>query len=124
MVQIITTTKHSGSTDGLQILVTATATLGTVIHTSTNLTGDNFDEIWIFADNSDATERLLTIEFGGVSDPGNIFEKNIAALGTPATDGPQMIIPGLRLQNSLVVTAFASVGSVIKLSGWINEIRV
>ena len=122
MVQTITKNDLSGSTNGLQILVAATATAGTLIHTAVSGTTD-FDEIWIFADNSFPSAVLLTIEYGGVSDPGNIIEVNIPALGTASTDGLRVIIPGLILRNSLVVRAFAGTTNVIKLSGWVNEIR-
>lgn len=109
----------SGSTNGLQILVVATATAGTLIHTADATAKD---EIWIWADNSDGTDRLLTIEWGGVSDPANIIEVTIPALGTAATDGPALIIPGWILTNSLVVRAFASAASVIKINGHVNRI--
>ncbi len=108
----------SGSSNGLQVKVVATATAGTLIHTA-HATAK--DEIWIYADNSDVT-RLLTIEFGGVADPDNIIEVNLPALGTASTDGLILIIPGLILSNSLVVRAFASNASVIKLSGYVNRI--
>ena len=58
----------SGSTDGRMILVAQTATPGTLIHTANAVTGaDNYDEVWLWAVNSDATNRKLTIEWGGVS---------------------------------------------------------
>ena len=45
----------SGSTDGRGILVTATATAGTLIHTG-SATATTLDEIWLYAVNSDAAD--------------------------------------------------------------------
>jgi hypothetical protein len=42
----------SGSTDGRMIKVAATATAGTTIHTG-SATATTFDEIWLYAVNSD-----------------------------------------------------------------------
>ena len=40
----------SGSSDGEMILVTATSTVGTTIHTSTNqVSASRYDEVWLFA---------------------------------------------------------------------------
>ena len=57
--------KLSGSTNGRGIAVTATATLGTTIHTAH---ATALDEIWLYAANIDSTARILTVEFGGVAD--------------------------------------------------------
>ena len=111
-------TKLSGSTDGLPIKVAATATTGTTIHTSTSSTTDgDYDEIWIWAFNSSSSAVLLTIEFGGTSDPDQIIEITI-----PSQEGLFPIIPGLILQNSKAVTAFAGTANVITLSGFVNRI--
>ena len=56
----------SGSTDGRGILVTATATAGTLIHTG-SATATTLDEIWLYAVNSDAADVKLTLEWGGVT---------------------------------------------------------
>ena len=61
----------SGSTNGLGILVAATATLGTTIHTAVAGTSD-YDEITLYAVNNDTVERELTIEWGTATAYGNI----------------------------------------------------
>jgi hypothetical protein len=51
---------------GRMIKVAQTATAGTTIHTG-SATATTFDEVWLYAVNSDTTNRKLTIEWGGVS---------------------------------------------------------
>lgn len=106
----------SGSTNGKSIKVAATSTPGTTIHTAVTGT-DDFDEIWIYAFNSDVSPVLLTIEFGGTTDPDDIIEITI-----PSQMGEVLIIPGLLLQNSLSVKAFADTANVITINGFVNRI--
>ena len=106
----------SGSTNGRPIKVVAVATAGTAIHTAVAGTSD-FDEVWLWCWNSDAIDRLLTIEFGGVSDPDDLIEVNI-----PSQQGLVLVVPGLVLQNGLVVGAFAAAANVIVITGFVNRI--
>ena len=50
----------SGSTNGKNIEVAATASAGTTIHTAVAGTSD-MDEIWLYACNTDSSDRKLTI---------------------------------------------------------------
>ena len=102
--------KFSGGTDGKNIKVAATATAGTLLHTSH---ATALDRIWLWAQNSDTTDRKLTIEFGGVATPDDLIEKTITAEG-----GPKLIIPGWILTNSLIVRAFAATANVILINGY------
>lgn len=104
----------SGSTDGRNIKVVATATAGTTIHTAH---ASNKDEIWLWAQNTDTTDRKITIEFGGTTAPDDLIEYTV-----PAEDGMYLIIPGLVLTNSLVVKAFAATANVIVVNGYVNRI--
>ena len=106
----------SGSTNGKQIKVAATATAGTTIHTAVSGT-TNLDEIWLYAVNSSASSVKLTIEWGEASAPDGNIEVTI-----PAEDGYMLIVPGLLLQNGLVVKAFASTANVILINGYVNKI--
>ena len=108
--------KLSGSTNGKGIKVAAVATLGTTIHTAIAGATD-WDEIWLYAFNSDSASRDLTIEWGGASAPDDQIKCSI-----PALSGLQLVVPGLLLQNSLVVTAFASLTNVITIHGFVNRI--
>lgn len=104
----------SGSTNGKQIKISATATAGDTIHTA-HATAK--DEIWIYAVNSSAVDVKLTIEWGEATAPDGNIEYTV-----PAEDGLKIIIPGLILSNSLVVKAFAGTTNVILISGYVNRI--
>jgi len=105
-----------GSTDGRPILVVATATPGTLIHTA-QADAANEDEIWLWAMNSDPASLKLTLEFGGVTDPDDLIEQLI--LGE---DGLHLICPGLSLRNALLVRAFAETTNLLTIVGFVNRI--
>jgi len=114
-----TYSKHllSGSTNGKNISVTGNATGSAVtVHTATSGTS-NLDEIWLYATNTSAAAVVLTIEMGGTTDQDDLIEVSIAA-----DSGMTLIIPGLLLQNSLVVKAFAASTDVININGYVNRI--
>ena len=112
-----TKTLLSGSTNGKAIKVAATATAGTTIHTAVSGTS-SLDEIWLYAHNSSASTVKLTLEWGEATAPDGNIEINIGAEGT----GLVLVSPGLLLQNSLVVKAFAATANVITLTGYVNRI--
>jgi hypothetical protein len=107
----------SGSTNGKAIKVAATATAGTTIHTAVSGTA-SFDEVWLYAHNSSATSVKLTLEWGEATAPDGNIEINIGAEGT----GLVLVSPGLLLQNSLVIKAFAATANVVTLTGYVNRI--
>ena len=109
--------KLSGSTNGKNVKVVATATAGTTIHTAPATTGDNWDEVWLYACNTDASDVKLTIEYGGTTSPDDLTEVTISA-----ESGWTLVIPGLLLQNSLVIKAFAGTTNVIEVNGYVNRI--
>ena len=111
-----TRAKLSGSTDGKPIKITATATAGTTIHTAH---ASALDEIWAWASNIDSTDRTITIEFGGTTDPDHLLVKTLTI---PANSPPIPVITGQILTNSLVCAVFASSASKIQISGYINRI--
>lgn len=106
----------SGSTQGKQIKVGATATPGTLIHTAVSGTTD-LDEIWLYAVNSSASAVKLTIEWGEASAPDGHIEVTLAA-----EDGYQLVVPGMLLQNGLTVNAFAGTTNVVLINGYVNRI--
>ena len=106
--------KLSGSTNGRGIKVVQTSTLGTTIHTAH---ATALDELWLWAVNSDSTDRKLTIEFGGVSSPDDLIEVTI-----PAEAGLMLVVPGIHLTGSVVVTAFAAAANVVMIHGFVNRI--
>ena len=109
----------SNSTDGKGILVVATATAGTTIHTGPTNTA-HFHEVWLCAVNSSATAVKLTIEWGEATAPNGNIEFTV-----PAESGLYLLVPGLPLQGNataLVVKAFAATASVVVIHGFVNEI--
>lgn len=107
----------SGSTNGRNIKVTGTSS-GTAVTVHTAVSGtSSLDEVWIYAVNSSTPDQLLTIEFGGTTNPDDTIEKTI-----PGNTGLSIVVPGLLLQNSLEVTAFAAAANVINLNGFVNRI--
>jgi hypothetical protein len=112
-----TKTLLSGSTNGKAIKVVQTATAGTTIHTAVSGTS-SLDEIWLYAHNSSASAVKLTLEWGEATAPDGNIEINIGAEGT----GLVLVAPGILLQNSLVVKAFAATANVITLTGYANRI--
>lgn len=111
-----TKSKLSGSTNGRAIKVVATGTPGTLIHTAV-AGAVNYDEIWLWAFNSDTVDRKLTIEYGGVAAPDDDLEITV-----PAEGGPIIIVPGWVLQNGLIVRAFCATANVVMIGGFVNGI--
>lgn len=114
-------TKLSASTDGKAIKVAATVTAGTLIHTANSSAtpgaGGTWDEIWLSAFNSSASAVVLTIEFGGPTAPDQNIVQTI-----PPQSGLALVIPGLILQNSATVKAFAGTTNVVTVIGYVNRI--
>lgn len=118
MSTTITKTLLSGSTNGRQIKVAATATPGTTIHTATSTSGQ-MDEVWLWAVNSDTSNRKLTVELGGTTSPDDTIEVTI-----PAESGLVLVVPGLVLNGGVVIRAFAATADVVLISGFVNRIAV
>lgn len=114
----VTKRKFSGSTDGRNVVVVATASVGTTIHTAvTGTVTGTWDEVWIWATNIDSVSRLLTIQFGGTTSGVDNIPITI-----PPNAGPVLVVPGWILQNGSVVRAFGAAASIIMLSGYVNAI--
>lgn len=105
--------------DGLGILVAATATAGTAIHTA-SATATTVDEIWLYAYNNDSSSILLTIEYGGVTAPKDVIKQTLTA-----QSGLVLVVAGLLVQGNAtpkVIRAFAATGSQISIFGYVNRI--
>lgn len=106
----------SGSTNYRQIKVAATATAGTLIHTGVSGTSDS-DEVYLQATNNDTVSRTVTLEWGGVSSPDDLF-----TITLPAKSGLTPLVKGNCIQNGLVIRAFASAANVVCIQGYVNRI--
>ena len=121
MAKTFTKTKLGQSTDGKAVLVVATATAGTLIHTGPSL-ATTIDEVWLYAVNTSASAVKLTIEWGEATAPDGNIEQTI-----PAESGLYLISAGLILLYSgstTTINAFASVTNVIGIYGYVNRIAV
>lgn len=103
----------SGSTDGKSIKVTGTDSgSADTIHTA--IAGSSgFDEVWLWAFNNDTTTRTLMILVDG---------QETAAVGITAKTGLFVILPGIPVNNTKLVKAYASVANMIYISGYVNRI--
>ena len=104
----------SGDANGEGILVAATATAGTTIHTTTS--GTTFDEIWLYATNNDVSAVNLTIEFG------NTTATLVIQQSIPSKTGLTVVVPGLILDASKTVKAFAGSANKVVIFGYVNRI--
>ena len=108
----------SGSTNGRVIPVAATATAGTLIHTATS-ESSGFDEVYLWVSNVTASDATLTLEWGGVTDPGDHLVK---AVVIPAKSPPIPIATGQVLKGGLVLRAFSGTASALNVGGYVNRI--
>lgn len=105
--------------DGLGILVAATATAGTAIHTASTTT-TTIDELWLYAYNNHSADILLTVEFGGVTAPKDVIKQTITT-----QSGLLLVVAGLVIQGNAtakVVRAFAGTANQISVFGYVNRI--
>lgn len=110
--------KLSGSTDGRAILVVATASAGTTIHTAvTGVVSGTWDEVWLYAYNSSATGVLLTVQFGGTTAINDDIKVTV-----PGQAGRMLVVSGEVLQNGSIVRAYAATANVITIGGYVNAI--
>ena len=109
----------SNSTDGKGVLVAATATAGTLVHTGPTNTA-HLHEVWLYAVNSSASDVKLTIEWGEATAPNGNIEYTVKA-----ENGLYLIVPGLLLKGNataLTIKAFAATTNVIVVHGYVNVI--
>lgn len=100
-----------GNANGGWLTITDTATLGETLHTAH---ATAIDEIWLWAWNESVDGVLLTIEWGAATEPMPIV--------IPPKEPPMLIIPGLPMTGSDVLSAFAATASVVTVHGYVNRI--
>lgn len=109
----------SGSTSGRPISVADTATPGTIIHTA--VAGSTaFDEVYIWASNVSAVAQVLTIEWGGVTDPVSHIVKGYSIA---ANSPPMPIAVGQCVNGGVVIRAFSGNANTINVTGFVNRIQ-
>jgi len=108
----------SSSANGQGILIAATATAGTLIHTGSTTVTD-LDEVWLWAVNSGSTDTKLTIEWLTATATDNI------EVTIPYESGLYQVIPGLLVKGvatPLEIRAFAANANIIMIHGFVNSI--
>lgn len=108
----------SGSTDGKPIVVAATATPGTTLHTAVSGT-TAFDEVYAWVSNVTGSAATITVEWGSTTDPGGHICK---AYSVPANSPPIPLITGQTVNNGAVVKAFSGTASALNITGHVNRI--
>jgi len=104
----------SGSTHGRGIKITQTViATGDTIHTAVATTVDGEgDEVVLDAYNSDAGAVVVTLGWGGTTDPDDLLKVSIPAGET------RFLYSGF-LRNALVIKAAASVANKISIKGYV-----
>lgn len=105
----------SSSTNGRSVTVLATSSPGTTIHTAVS-GSSSFDEVWLYAMNTSSVNASLDIQYGGTTTADAI------ELDIPGKSGLVLVVPGLFLNNSLAVRAFATSASTCTIHGYINRV--
>lgn len=109
----------SGSTSGLPIPVAQVVSPGTTIHTAVN-GASSWDEVYLWISNVTNQRALLTIEWGGTTDPTHHIIKQLMI---PPNSRPIPLVTGQVLNNALVVRAFSDIASALNITGYVNRIQ-
>jgi len=104
----------SGSTNGIGVVVNASTsgTAGTIHEALSGTAGK--DEVWMWAHNMHTSDLVLTIEKGGTSNPTKVT--------IPYQSGKVPIDPGIPINNSVKVCAYAGSSGMIIIEGFVNRI--
>lgn len=106
-----------GAADGTGIKLAVDSGTYTTIHTSSGISS-HIDEVWLYASNTDATDRKVSLQFGGTTDPDDIIEVTVGAEA-----GLVLLVPGLVLKGgSLVLKGAAAVADKVTVFGYVNRI--
>ena len=90
---------------------------GTLTHTAlSGVAANEWDEVFIQAVNTTASDVKLTVEWGGADNPGDHIEATI-----PAESGFASVIPSHILRNGAVKRAFAAGANVIVPHSYVNR---
>ncbi len=103
----------SVGTDGRGIKIANTSTN---VHVAVSGTS-SFDEVWMWCTNSDTVDVLLTVEWGGTTDPDDLMEVSI-----PPQEGWFLVSPGLILQNGKTISCKGGTTNVLTINGYVNAI--
>jgi hypothetical protein len=130
MASTFTKNKLSGSTNGKQILINSTSSANYIgIHTCVTGT-TNFDEVWVWATNNWSSSVSMSIAYGATVGTGVNGKQDEIQVVVPPRDSPLLIIPGLVMNNGLIIQAYGQswtdaatreTGSLC-VNGFVNQI--
>lgn len=110
----------SGSSFGASIMLSTTASPGTLIH-STEIGATATDEVWLYANNVSGIDATVTVFWGTTATNNNLGPMTVQGYA-----GPVLISPGLILQGSgstaANIYALPSSTSGINIVGYVNRI--
>tara|TARA_R100001143_G_C3239932_1_gene78652 strand:- start:107 stop:457 length:351 start_codon:yes stop_codon:yes gene_type:complete len=107
----------SGAANGLGVKVAATGSAGTTIHTAV-AGGVDWDEVWLYATNTNTTAETLVLQWGGTTAIDNEIRAVIQASETV------LVSPGLILRNGLVIKAYSTTANKVTIHGFVNQLDV
>ena len=108
----------SAATNGATMTVNTTSAFSPMTVHTAGPGVYNWDDIWIWAANTDTVSRTISLYFGAHSSVG---DQVVGNYDLPPGGAPVLICPGLFLQNSGVVEAYASIANKINLTGYVNR---
>lgn len=111
----------SGSTDGRGVLIAATSSPGTTIHTGSS-TATDYDEIWLYISNPDSLSHTVTFQWGGTTSPNDSIVTTVDPY-----QGLFLAFPGLVIKGNatpLVIKAYVDTANVVAIHGYVNRIGV
>ena len=104
----------SANATGRQVLIAATATPGTLLHT-THATA--IDEVTVELTNNHTASVVATVEIGGVTSPNDLV-----AVTVPSKSGVLVAVNRRRLTGALDVRVFAATTNVISAVATVDRI--
>ena len=105
----------SGSTDGRGVLVAATSSPGTTIHTAqAGATDNHVDEIYAWVYNGHSGSVVVTGQFGGTTSPNDDIKNTFTNAA-----GLSLFVNGLQLRNGLIFKVYAATTNVIVIYGYV-----
>ena len=107
----------TGSSNGLPIPITAVATPGTTVHTAAAV---GYEEVFLWVSNVTSSTATITIEWGGVTDPGDHL---VHEYPVPANSLPIPLALGQRIDGSVVIAAFSGTASALNVTGYVNQVQ-
>jgi hypothetical protein len=117
----VATTDYAQEESGYAGIALSATTSGSpdLIHTAIR-SGDNFDEVWVYATNTNASDLAVTLQ---ISDRDGANTKEVATVTIPSKSGMYLIYPGLVLDDGYKLEAYApSNPSSINLFGFANRL--